>query len=644
MKEIRKIIDYLNARTIEYNEGKPTISDEDWDKIYFKLMELERKEGVYYKDSPTQSITYKTVDSLEKVKHNHPMLSLDKTKDWNAFLNYFSTIAPNKDVVGMLKLDGLTCSLRYFNGYLMSAETRGNGEIGEVITHNILSCKGVPRRINYKEELIIDGEIICDTKTFKEKFAKDYKNPRNFAAGSIRLLSARESKERELTFVAWNIVKGFEEENSFINRLTKIEKLGFLITPWTSSFDWDAKEFLIGQAEKMGYPIDGLVGRFDDIEFGKSLGRTSHHEKAAYAFKMYDEEYETTLKNIEYDISRNGEMVPVAIFEPINIDGSEVSRASLHNLSVMENLSEGFERVGDILTIYKANAIIPQVKTWRHEEGELILLPTVCPICGQPTKIKVSESNIKSLWCVNEFCPRRITNKINHFCGKKGLDIKGLSEATIEKLIDWDWIKSPKDIFSLEKYKNLWYNKSGFGEKSVNKILQEIEKSKECELSSFISSLGIPLVGTTVAKDIAKHEFDWHNFREDIAGKFDFTKWDNFGEELKFSILSFDYIEADEITNILHLKNSYYIDKSKSNKEGLNGKTICITGKLNIVKNRAELTKMIEAAGGKVTGSVSRKTSYLITNEESETSKAKAAKEYNIPVINEENFIKKYLT
>lgn len=639
-EEITNLVEYLNEHTGYYNEGCPRISDKEWDECYFTLVKYEKATGFVHPDSPTQKIEYQTVDNLKKVEHNHPMLSLDKTKDWNAFLRYFIDIDPFKDVVGMLKLDGLTCSLRYVDGYLVSAETRGNGEVGEDVTHNILNCKGVPRRIDYKEELILDGEIICDKKTFEDKFSKDYKNPRNFAAGSIRLLSAKENKGRELTFVVWNVIKGFDEENSLIKRFNKIASLGFLVTPWTSSFDWDAKEFLIEQAEKEGYPIDGLVGRFNDIEFGNSLGRTSHHARAAYAFKMYDEEAETELLNIEWTMGRTGVLTPVAVFKPVELEGSMVERASLHNISVMEQLlSTPFYK--QELKIIKANQIIPQIIWAGDGEGTHFCIPKVCPVCGEPTEIK-NNNGVKTLYCSNPSCSGKLINRIDHFCGKKGLDIKGLSKATLEKLIDWGWVSTTLDIYSLENYKKLWYNKVGFGVKSVDKILEAIEASKNCELSSFISALGIPLIGTTVAKDICKFEYDWHNFRECVEGKFNFSKWDGFGDEMTLALWNFDYAEADKIANLLNLKNSLYGESNTS--KNLDGKIICITGKLNIFKNRDALKTEIEKAGGKVTGSVSRKTNFLITNEDSNTTKAKSAREYGVEVISEATFLEKYLT
>lgn len=331
--KIKDLISKLNFYTKAYDEGKPLISDAEWDKMYFELKSLEEETGIIYPNSPTQSIIYDVKNELVKVKHDHLMLSLDKTKDWNDFLKYFK----DETVVGMLKLDGLTCSLKYKDGILVSAHTRGNGEIGEDILHNAMVINNIPKQIPLTEELILDGEIISSYKDFEE-FSNDYSCPRNFAAGSIRLLDPKECQKRNLRFVAWNVVS--KNWTTVIESFEKIENLGFEVVDWTSSWDWDAKEFLIERAEERGYPIDGLVGRFDDIAYGESLGNTGHHSRAAYAFKFFDEVYESELIDIEWSAGRTGVLTPVAIFEPVEIDGAIIERASLHNLDVMEELLE----------------------------------------------------------------------------------------------------------------------------------------------------------------------------------------------------------------------------------------------------------------------------------------------------------------
>lgn len=361
-------IDKLNKATIAYDEGHPIMTDKEWDDLYFKVVAWEKGYEYSSQDSPTRKIQYQVVNELKKVNHNHPMLSLAKTKDWNEFLNYFTS---GKDVIGMLKLDGLTCSLRYVDGKLVSAETRGNGEVGEDILHNALVIPSIPKRINYTDELILDGEIICTYKNF-EHFSDEYANPRNFASGSIRLLDSKECVKRNLTFVVWNIIKGFDDENSFMRRLEKVSNLGFLDVPWTSSFDWDAKEFLIDQAKELGYPIDGLVGRYDDIKYGESLGATGHHARAAYAFKFYDEEYETELLDIEWSMGRTGQITPIAIFKTLDIDGSNISKASLSNLSVMKETLGEKPFIGQTIYVSKRNMIIPKIEKAKDEYGEWI--------------------------------------------------------------------------------------------------------------------------------------------------------------------------------------------------------------------------------------------------------------------------------
>lgn len=641
-------INKLNEATKAYDEGHPIMTDKEWDELYFQVVAWENGYKYLLPNSPTQKIIYEVVSQLNKVTHNHQMLSLDKTKDWNEFLNYFYDINPFKDVVGMIKLDGLTCSLRYTNGKLVSAETRGNGEIGEDILHNAKVINSIPNVISYKEELIVDGEIICTTKDFEE-FSDEYKNPRNFAAGSIRLLDSRECANRKLTFVVWNIVKGFDDENSFMHKLNEVEKLGFTITPWTSSFDWDAKEFLQDQAAKYGYPIDGLVGRFDDIEFGNSLGSTEHHSRAAFAFKFYDETYPTTLKDIEWTMGRTGVLTPVAIFEPLDIDGSVVERASLHNMSVMyETLNRPF--VGQKISVFKANMIIPQI-AWAEEDDErtkyYLDYPHICPICGEPTVVEISDSGVDNLVCGNPNCEGKLINRLDHYCGKKGLDIKGLSKATLEKLIDWGWVSNILDLYTLREHEAEWVNKAGFGVKSVGNVLSAIENSKNSELHSFISALGIPLIGSTYAKTICKKDFDWHNFRECVEGRFDFTKWDGFGVEMCSALWKFNYEEADKLAfEVLNLTNSLWVDPNvkETTVASLDGITICITGKLNLFKNRAELQSKIEECGGKVTGSVSKNTNYLINNDNTSTSaKNMSATKLGIPVITEEEFFEKFL-
>ena len=632
---MEELIKLLNYYTDLYNKGESPISDREWDELYFKLKQMEQETGTVMCGSPTQTIQYSVSNGLKKVKHNHDMLSLDKTKDWNNFVSYFG----DKDVIGMLKLDGLTCTLEYLDGELIGAETRGNGEIGEDILHNAKVIPSIPYKIAYKEHLIIDGEIICKLDDFEE-FSKDYANARNFASGSIRLLDSKECAKRKLTFVAWNIVEGFNKENSFLKKLDKIEKLGFIIVPWTSSFDFDAKDFLVQKAEQLKYPIDGLVGRFDDIAYGTNLGKTSHHSKAAYAFKFYDEMYPTTLLDIEWGLGRSGQLTPVAVFEPIEIENSIVNKASLHNISIMNELSGGSERIGDTLYIFKANAIIPQVGKWEHNGNysvsKHLFIPEICPSCGGKTKIIESDTGIKVLICTNPQCQGKLINQLENWFSKKGLDIKGLSKATLEKLISWNWVNSPKDIYELKQHRDEWIKKPGFGIKSVDNILAAIEDSRDTTLESFIAAIGIPLIGKNVAKELVKYIDSYEDFREKIKKHWDFSQIDGFSDGKSERIYNFNFSNADEVYQYLNVKK----EEKKDNSNTLQNLTFAITGKLVKFKNRAELVKYIENLGGKVVGAVSKNVNYLINNDKnSASSKIIRQKNQKFLLLMKQNFL-----
>ena len=637
--EIRPLIDKLNYYTKMYDEGHPEISDREWDDMYFQLQSAERFYNVYYEDSPTQRVNYQVVNELNKVEHNHKMLSLDKTKDTDVVSSFIGS----QPYLAMLKMDGLTCSLRYIGGKLVSAETRGNGLVGEDILHNALVVKNIPNKIDYTEELIVDGEIICKYSDF-EKFSNEYANPRNFASGSIRLLDSAECAKRNLSFVAWEVIKGLED-NSFSKKLNSLSSLGFTVVDnvITKNYEEDIK-LLKYFAEQKGYPIDGIVFKFDDVEYGKSLGETGHHFKNAIAYKFYDEEYETTLLDIEWTMGRTGVLTPVAILNPIDIEGTEVSRASLHNISIMEELLKYAPFKGQKVYVYKANMIIPQIS--RSEElfmdtivdkFEYIHIPEICPVCGGATKI-VQENESKILMCDNPQCEGKLVNRIEHFFGKKGLDAKGISKTTIEKLISWGWVESITDVFELSKHAKEWKNMQGFGEKSVTNILESIERSKSCVLESIISAAGIPLIGRTVARDLAKRFNTYEDFRDAIRNGFDFTKFDGYGYEMHKAISTFNYTELDNI-----VENYLTIEKNNDiiNVEKLKDLTFCITGKVHIWKNRDELSKEIEKLGGKVTGSVSKNTNYLINNDVNSTSaKNNKAKELGVQIISEEDFKK----
>ena len=642
--EIRPLIDKLNYYTKMYDEGHPEISDREWDDMYFQLQSAERFYNVYYEDSPTQKVNYQVVNELNKVEHNHKMLSLDKTKDTDVVSSFIGS----QPYLAMLKMDGLTCSLRYVDGKLVSAETRGNGLVGEDILHNALVVKNIPNKIDYTEELIVDGEIICKYDDFKE-FEAEYANPRNFASGSIRLLDSAECARRKLTFVAWEVIKGFEIYNLFSDRLNKLTSLGFTVVDNCTINNYNEDiEMLKLFAKNHNYPIDGVVFKFNNVEYGKSLGETGHHFKNAIAYKFYDEEYETALLDIEWTMGRTGQLTPVAILHPIDIDGTEVSRASLHNISIMEELLKYAPFRGQKVYVYKANMIIPQIS---HSEElfmntivdsdnfEYLHIPETCPICGGVTEV-VQENDSKVLMCGNPQCEGKLINRIEHFFGKKGLDAKGISKATIEKLIDWGYVNTISDVFKLEQYASEWKNKPGFGELSVNKILNAIDSCKKTEFESVISAAGIPLIGRTVSKDLGKYFKSYQEFRDAIKSGFNFASLDGFGYEMHRAISTFNYEELDNI-----VQKYLTIEKNNDiiNIEKLKDLTFCVTGKVQIWKNRDELTQTIESLGGKVTGSVTKNTNYLINNDVNSTSaKNNKAKELGIEILSEKSFIEKF--
>lgn len=650
--KIRELIEYLNYHTKCYDEGHPEISDTEWDRHYFELQKLENEYSIYFNDSPTQSISYEVVNSLEKVVHNHDMLSLEKTKALNEVKDFLGA-AP---YLAMCKMDGLTCSLKYVNGELVSAETRGNGKVGENILHNARIIPSIPKKIPITETLVIDGEIICTKNDFKE-FENEYANPRNFAAGSIRLLDSNECAKRKLQFIAWDVIEGLEDRKFLTEKLHEISDCGFLSVPFISNPGKDTGlnfipienmvQFLIDRAEEYSYPIDGIVFKFNNVEYGRSLGQTSHHFKNALAFKFADDTIETELIDIEWTMGRTGILTPVAIFNPIELEGSVVSRASLHNISIMEEIL-GKPYVGQKVWVSKRNMIIPQIeKAIQYDEldkdikVEFFDIPSVCPICGKPTAQRTDLTST-FLVCENSSCEGKLINRLDHFCGKKGLDIKGLSKATLEKLINWGWVSNYKDLFELKNYRAEWIKKPGFGAKSVDNILNSIESGRECELPAFIASLGIPLIGTTASKEIVKVFSNWDSFMYAVESGYHFWDIQNFGYEMHSAITKFDYTEAKELYNNYLAVNSAQpqSDKIENNLDGLN---FVITGKVVHFKNRDELKSVIEAHGGKVVGSISSKTNYLINNDvESTSSKNVSAKKLGVPIISEDAFLEMF--
>lgn len=655
--KMKQLINDLNYYTELYDQCfSNAISDAEWDSMYFELSELEKDTGVIYPDSPTQKIHYNTVSELKKVEHNHPMLSLDKTKDpkeVESFINQPS-YKETEGWCAMFKLDGLTCSLTYENGKLVRAETRGNGIEGEDITHNALVIPSIPKEIPNKELTVIDGEIICKTSIFNLFFANDYKNPRNFAAGSIRLLNAEECASRKLTFIAWDLIKGCSDINFFFWRLEKLDDWGFTTVPRVGDAETvhDAMNILddmhngvdaYKESVYQYYPIDGYVFRFESQKYYNSLGATDHHFRGAIAYKFYDEDYETELLDIDWTMGRTGVLTPVAVFKPVDTGDSIIERASMHNLSIMRELLGRYPEQNQKIWVVKQNMIIPQVSRSEKNDSfhDHILdngICTICPICGEPTEIVQSDSGVYNVICGNPSCEGKLLNRVDHFLGVKGLNVKGISKATIGKLIDWGWINGLADIFKLDQYKTEWISKEGFGAASVGKILSAIHESiSGSRLEDYISALGIPLVGKTIAKEIIKYYVTWEDFRDAVGG--DWTQFEGFGPEINKAINNFDYTEADECARMLTFKQPE-VQNKVTLAAAIKDKTFCVTGKLQNY-TRDSIKAEIESLGGKVTNSVTSKTDYLITNTpDSGTSKNRDAQKLGIPIITETKYIK----
>lgn len=640
---IRTLVEQLNDATKAYDEGKPYISDAEWDEKYYELVKLEKETGIYYPNSPTQSIDYQVVSGLSKTTHKVPMLSLDKTKSIDDIKKFID----GKEVIASLKMDGLSCRLEYIDGNLVSASTRGNGTIGENITHNAMVLKNVPQSITYKEPLIIDGEVICDYKSF-EPFSADYKHPRNFAAGAIRLLNSKESAARNLSFVVWEVIEGFDNCETLSAKLEEVEELGFDVVPHHiihSDFkdvNNDFQTLIIDSLCFVGsnYPIDGLVFKYDNCAYFQSLGTTGHHPRGAYAMKFYDETYETTLLDIEWQLSRTGQINPVAVFDEVEIDGTSVSKASLSNLTILHNTLNMPWR-GQSITVSKRNLIIPKVEsadvvTIPEDDKMYISMPAHCPVCGGAVIVR-KDNDSEILFCNNPNCEGKFLTSLNHFCSKNGLDIKGLSAATLEKLIDWGWVERYGDIFTLSAHRDEWIKKPGFGTASVDKVLAAIEKASHCNLANYISAFGIPLVGLNTAKELCTYFPTWKDFINAIETSYPFYQLSGFGREINNSLSNFDYSEARYIA---HNFVSFIEPKAKGNESAISGKTFVITGSLEHYKNRDELKAFIESSGGKVAGSVSGKTNYLINNDPlGRSSKNLKAQSLNIPIITEDEFL-----
>lgn len=643
---IKELISILNkASNAYYNSGNPIMTDYEWDNMYDELAKLEKETDIVYPNSPTQQVGYEVKRKLEKTTHSHPMLSLGKTKSVNDLVKFSN----GKDCIISLKMDGLTVLNTYEDGTLIQSETRGNGAVGELITHNARVFDNLPVSIYMDKKFEIEGEAIITKDDFyninlKLKDGEKYKNPRNLASGSVRQLDNKIAKARHVKFIAWKIPYGFTR---FTDSFKFAEDLGFDVVPYSK---YNSKtddiniivESLKKHADEKGYPIDGLVITYNDVEYGKSLGMTGHHPRHSLAFKFYDEEELTTLKDIEWGMGKTGQLTPVAIFDDVEIDGTTVNRASLHNVSILKELQLG---IGDEITVYKANQIIPQLRE-NLTKSNTVTIPSTCPICGSPTKI-VKDNDSEVLMCTNENCSGKLLGKLCHAVSKNSLNIEGLSEATIQKFINLGWLKSIKDIYHLSEHLSEMYKLEGFGKKSVDKLLKSIEDSRNTDLIRYIYAQSIPLIGHTASKAISKFcNGDFDTFvKYMIENPSVFSEIDDIGSERIKSLRKWWNDNCSEFVDF-GINEMHFIKKETSNISGsdLTGKSFVITGSLVQFKNRDELKEKIESLSGKVSGSISAKTEALINNDiESTSSKNKKAKSLNIPIISEEEFITKYL-
>lgn len=636
-----------------YNTGQPIMSDAEFDCKFDELKRWEEETGIVLSNSPTHNVGATVLDNIKEVTHKTPMLSLEKCHSIEEIIKF----ANNHNLVASVKLDGLTVRLTYKDGNLVLAESRGNGTVGSDVTEHVKQFTNVPLHINKEGTYIIDGEALIKLDNFAEINTNgEYKNSRNLAAGTLSSLDTSIVKDRKLSWYAWEVVEG-DSDNSFYKRLLNAQNLGFDVVP---CYNITINEFnqlqthidnFINIAEKENLPQDGVVFKFDDVEYGKSLGNTSHHFRNGIAYKIFNDSVETKLRDIEWSCGKTGILTPVAIFNTVDIEGSEVSRASLHNVSVMNEIL-GRSWKGQKIGVYKANMIIPAIR-WAEQfdsskfddlvlDVSYINIPDKCPICGQPTKI-IKDNNSELLVCTNDNCRGKLLGGLVHAASRNALDIENLSESTIEKFINLDWLNSIKDIYHLSDHENEMKTLDGFGKRSVEKLLNSIEESRNTNLQRFIYSLSIPLLGKSASEDIANvcnQSFDAFVGALMSSGKDAFTHINGIGDALGKSIIGYwnkNGSKIIELSKEFTFESPNVVDEIPNT---LQGKTFVVTGSVHHYKNRDELKADIVAHGGTVVGSVSSKTSYLINNDiNSTSSKNKKAKSLGIPIISEKDFV-----
>ena len=640
MKELIKILS--EAGKAYYQESREIMSNYEYDRLYDELLSLEKETKTVLSGSPTQNVGYEVLSELPKEAHERPMLSLNKTKSVEELQEWLG------DKKGLLswKMDGLTIVLTYENGSLAKAVSRGNGEIGEVITSNARVFANIPLNINYKGLLILRGEAVIKYSDFNrineeiEDVDAKYKNPRNLCSGSVRQLNSQITAQRNVHFFAFSLVQadGVDFKNSREEQFLWLKSQGFDTVEWkdvTRETLPAAVESFAGAIGTNDVPSDGLVLLFDDIAYGQSLGRTAKFPRDSIAFKWADEIQETTLSYIEWSASRTGLINPVAVFEPVELEGTTVSRASVHNISIMEALELG---KGDRITVYKANMIIPQIADNLTRSG-VRDIPEVCPVCGGATQIR-QINDVKSLYCTNPDCQAKKIKSFTLFVSRDALNIDGLSEATLEKFISAGFIHEFADIFHLDDHKEEIVNMDGFGEKSYDNLTAAVKNASHTTLPRLIYGLGIAGIGLANAKVLCRHfKYDLDKMR--TAGKEELMEADGIGGVLADAWTLFFSNEKNNVM-VDHLLKELTFEKEEEDEDGaFAGKIFVITGSLEHFSNRKELQALIESKGGKVTGSVTGKTSYLINNDAaSSSSKNKKARELGIPVISEDDFLK----
>ena len=641
-QRIEELVELLNKANYAYEqENREIMSNFEYDALYDELKSLEEETGFVMAQSPTVNAGYEVLSELPKERHVAPMLSLDKTKDVDALAAFLG----DKEGILSWKMDGLTNVLTYQNGELVKALTRGNGEIGENITNNARVYKNIPLKIPYQGELVLRGESIITYSEFErinaeiEDVTAKYKNPRNLCSGSVRQLNNKITAERNVLFYVYSLIT-VGDDMQFATRSEQLEwlkSLGFTCVEQrkvTKDTVHDAVAYFAGQVAKNDFPSDGLVLCFDDIEYARSLGRTAKFPRDSIAFKWKDETARTKLVEIEWSASRTGLINPVAIFEPVELEGTTVSRASIHNVSIMENLQLG---IGDEIEVYKANMIIPQIAV-NHTKSGTATPPCQCPVCGEKTKVS-TEGDVKVLYCINPECLAKKIKSFSLFVSRDAMNVEGLSEATMEKWINEGFLTEPADLFKLAAHKEAIVTMEGFGEKSYENMIASIEKAKTTTVERLLYSLGIPNIGVATAKLITKaFEADIEKIR--YATAVELTGINGIGDVMADAYVEF-FAKEENQKQLDHILEEIRLEKPESAAEAsLTGKTFVVTGSVFEFKNRNELKAFIEGRGGKVAGSVSKNTDYLINNDNmSSSSKNKTAKELGIPIITEKEFL-----